>query len=149
MKNLLFILLIVLHIKTAAQQKQALIKDPAPAKVVVKNNLFKSKTATVSSVIATIENELNKIVAAHSHLPNTSATWTQIKSAAENLLYPYFKDGKLFGIKKEQAYYITMDNQTMTAADIANKKMILLAGIAPVKHADFIIIRVEKLNTYN
>ncbi len=148
MKNFLFILLIVMHTKTAAQQKQVLIKDSVPAKVLLKNNVYSSKAVTKLSVAATIEIELNKIAAAHIHLPNTPDTWTKIRLEADNLLYTYYRDEKLFGIKKEQAYFITMGNETMTAADIANKKMILLAGIANIKPAEFLLIRVEKLNTY-
>ncbi len=149
MKNLLFILLIAISIKATAQQKQVLLKDTVPAKLLQKNNVYSSKVATKLSVAASIEKELNKIVAAHVHLANTPATWTKIKLEADNLLCKYFIAEKLFGIKKEQAYYITMGNETMTAADIANKKMILLAGIANVKPAEFLIIRVEKLNTFH
>ncbi|WP_462255027.1 hypothetical protein [Ferruginibacter sp.] len=148
MKKLLFILLAGVSINTAAQQKQVLIKDSLPAKVLLKNRGYNSKAVIKLSVAASIENELNKIVAAHVHLPNTAATWTKIKLEADNLLYNYFRDEKLFGIKKEQAYYIAMGNETMTAADIANKKMILLAGIANIKPAEFLQIRVEKINTY-
>jgi len=40
-----------------------------------------------------------------------------------------------------------MGNETMTATDIANHKMILQVGIATVKPGEFTIIKIEKINT--
>ena len=92
-----------------------------------------------------IKAELDKIVTAYISQPNTAATWAQIKGTAEGFLYTYYLNGKLMGTKKEQAFYVKMGTETMTAADVANKKMILVAGIAVLKPAEFTLIRVEKL----
>lgn len=143
MKYALLLLFAAMHINAAAQQIQKQLKDTLPAKAVIKNNVLNRKTAA-TSLEAVIESELNKIVSAYTNQPNTAATWIQIKAAAENILHTYFLNGKLSGTKKDQAYYVKMGTETMTAADIANKKMILVAGIATVKPAEFVIIRVEK-----
>jgi phage tail sheath protein FI len=144
MKYTIMAALVMLHIITIAQQKQLLLKDSPAIKSSIKTNVLYKKNAAPVPVEVTIENELKKIVAAYADQPNNTTTWAQITAAAENLLYPYFRDGKLLGIKKEQAYYIMMGTTTMTATDIANKKMILIAGIAPNKPAEFIIIKVIK-----
>lgn len=144
MKYFIMIVLLLTGVTTLAQQKQVMPKDTAAVKIVIKNNIQRQKIAAVLPVEITIENELHKIVAAYTNQPNTAATWAQIIAAADNVLYPYFRDGKLLGTKKEQAYYIKMGTATMTATDIANKKMILIAGIAPNKPAEFIIIKVAK-----
>lgn len=144
MKYSIMAVLVMLHIITIAQQKQLLLKDSPAVKSSIKNNVLHKKNAALLPVEVTIENELNKIVAAYTNQPNSTATWAQITAAAENLLYPYFRNGKLLGTKKEKAYYITMGTATMTATDIANKKMILIAGIAANKPAEFIIIKVTK-----
>lgn len=144
MKYALLLLFVSMYISTSAQQIKKQLKDTLPAKAVVKNNVLNRKSAAGSALETTIENELNKIVTAYSNQPNTAATWIQVKGAAENILYTYFLNGKLTGTKKEQAFYVKMGTETMTATDIANKKMILVAGIATVKPAEFVIIRVEK-----
>ena len=92
----------------------------------------------------TIENELNSIVASYVNQPNNQQTWIKIKAAAEDLLYRYYSSGKLLGSQKEQAYFIKMGMETMTAADIANKKMVLIVGIANREPAEFHIITVVK-----
>lgn len=102
------------------------------------------KTAPPLSISAQIEKELTAIVSAHTSQPNTAATWGQVKAAAEHVLLTHFLNGKLQGTKSAHAFYVTMGTETMTAADIANKKMILIAGIATVKLAEFTVIRIEK-----
>lgn len=144
MKYSIMIILLLAAVTTIAQQKQVMLKDTAAVKIAIKNNVQRQKVAAMLPVTVTIEDELNKVVAAYTNQPNTAATWAQIIAAADNVLYPYFRDGKLLGTKKEQAYYIMMGTATMTATDIANKKMILIAGIAPNKPAEFIIIKVTK-----
>lgn len=144
MKYTVLPIVVLLCLNTHAQQVKKMLKDSLPVKAVIKNNSQHKKSSAGSPVEATIENELNKIVAAYTSQPNTAATWIQIKGAAENVLYTYFLNGKLLGTRKEQAFYVKMGAETMTAADIANKKMILVAGIATVKPAEFVIIRVEK-----
>jgi len=134
----------MLSIKSMAQQTKLILKDSPILKVGIDNNAPIRQTAALLPVEVTIENELNKIVAAYTNQPNTAATWIQIKAAANVVLYRYFRDGKLLGTKKEQAYYIMMGPATMTATDITNGKMILIAGIAPNKPGEFMIIKVTK-----
>lgn len=147
MKYIILLLLAQIHAGAFAQQLKATIKDSLPAKTVIKNNLPVRKISTPSPLETTIENELNTILSAYTTQPNTAATWIQVKTAAENILYTYFLNGKLLGTKREQAFYVKMGTETMNAADIANKKMILIAGIATVKPAEFVIVRVEKICT--
>jgi hypothetical protein len=59
-------------------------------------------------------------------------------------LYGYYKNGKLAGTKTATAYFVKMDVLTMAATDIVNNKMILVAGIAIVKPAEFTILTIEE-----
>ena len=144
MKYTILLLFVFMEVNTSAQQIQKQLKDTLPAKAAVKSNVLNRKTAAATSLEATIENELNKIMSAYSNQPNAAATWSQVKAAAENVLYTYFMNGKLAGTKKEQAFYVKMGTETMSAADIANKRMILIAGIASIKPAEFTILTIEK-----
>ena len=145
MKQVVLLLVVLLHVKVFAQQIKIISKDSLPLKTAIKNNAVNKRNAGSLSLEDTIKAELDKIVTAYISQPNTAATWAQIKGTAEGFLYTYFLNGKLMGTKKEQAFYVKMGTETMTAADVANKKMILVAGIAVLKPAEFTLIRVEKL----
>lgn len=134
----------LLHLRTVAQQLKPALKDSLPAKAVIKSKLPTFKTPDKLPLEVTVEKELATILSAYTSQPNTAATWVQVKAAAENVLLTHFLNGKLQGAKAGHAFYIKMGTETMTAADIANKKMILIAGIATVKPAEFTVIRIEK-----
>lgn len=130
MKLLFLFIMTVLAARSIAQQKQPF-----------------RKAGIISPTETEIKKELNNILSTYTTMPNTQATWSKIIVEAQNILYRYFRNGKLLGSKAEQAYFVKMGIETMTATDIANHKMILLAGIATVKPAEFTIIRVEKICT--
>jgi phage tail sheath protein FI len=148
MKYTFGLLLLLFCINAGAQQLKQQLKDTLPVNTLKKSSVLRRSTISAYKPEAAIEAELQKIVAAYCGQPNTAATWIQVKAAAENILHTYFLNHTLMGTKKEQAYYVKMGTETMSAADLASKKMILVAGIATVKPAEFIIIRVEKMNTY-
>lgn len=127
-----------------AQQKTSVIKDSLRMKSFSKYKNPINKYEANALLKTTIENELNSIVASYVNQPNNQQTWIKIKVAAEDLLYRYYSSGKFLGYQKEQVYFIKMGMETMTAADIANKKMILIAGIANRQPAEFHIITVTK-----
>lgn len=145
MNTMKFLLLILLSSFTSAlMAQQPVSKDSVPVRAKLKNNLLSRKAILPVSTKDVIEAELNNILASYSDKPNIAATWIQIRSAAEDMLIRYFRDGKLKGGKASEAYFVRMDASTMTSADIANKKMILLAGIAILKPAEFTLLVIEK-----
>jgi phage tail sheath protein FI len=145
--SFLFIMFSFAAITAAAQQKQPVGNDSLPAKLSIQNTVATRKTKSTASAETEINEKLNNLVGAYSNKPNTQAIWSQIISEAQNIFYSYYRNGKLLGIKPEQAYFVKMGNETMTPTDIANHKMILQAGIAIVKPAEFKIIIIEKINT--
>lgn len=140
----LLLLITISNFSIAAMAQQPAIKDSVPVRAKLKNNLLSRKATMPVSTKDAIEAELNNIVASYTNRPNTTATWMQIRSAAEDMLNRYFRDGKLHGNKASEAYFVKMDVSTMTSADIANKRMILLAGIAIIKPAEFTLLVIEK-----
>ena len=48
----------------------------------------------------------------------------------------------LQGQKPEEAFFVRCDRTTMTQADLDNGRLIMVIGIAPIKPAEFIIIRI-------
>lgn len=140
----LLVLLQMTSMMAAAQKALPAIKDTVTAKLIIKNNQPVKKTALATSISVEIENALHNILKKYCNKPNTAATWLQVKAEAEKILYGYFKDGKLIGTKTSAAYFVKMDALTISATDIVNKKMIVIAGIATVKPAEFTILTIEE-----
>ncbi|WP_438865255.1 phage tail sheath family protein [Neptunicella sp.] len=78
--------------------------------------------------------------------PNDHKLWLTTQSMIENFLTQLWQQGALTGAKPEQAYFVKVGlNQSMTAIDVANGKLIVQIGVAMTKPAEFIIIKVEQV----
>lgn len=74
--------------------------------------------------------------------PNDANTWTKVKAMIENFLTLQWRAGALAGAKPEQAFYVKIGlNETMTALDILEGRMIVEIGMAVVRPAEFIILK--------
>ncbi len=74
--------------------------------------------------------------------PNAAPLWASVRSAIANFLTTEFRNGALQGTKPEQAFFVKCDASTMTQNDLDNGRLVCLVGIAPVKAAEFVIIRI-------
>ena len=75
--------------------------------------------------------------------PNDTNTWMKIRAMVENFLTLQWRQGALQGAKPEQAFFVKVGlGQTMTAQDILDGRLIIEIGIAMVRPAEFIIIRI-------
>ncbi|MDR6943330.1 phage tail sheath C-terminal domain-containing protein [Mucilaginibacter pocheonensis] len=78
--------------------------------------------------------------------PNDGNTWVRVRAMIENYLTNLWRLGALAGPKPEQAFYVKVGlGQTMTFDDILNGKMIIEIGMAPVRPAEFIILRFSQI----
>jgi phage tail sheath protein FI len=74
--------------------------------------------------------------------PNDKNTWVRTKSMISNFLTDLWRQGALTGDKPEQAYFVKVGlNETMTAQDILEGKLIIEVGLAAVRPAEFIILK--------
>lgn len=74
--------------------------------------------------------------------PNDANTWVRVQAMIENFLLLQWRDGALQGIKPEHAFFVSVGlGKTMTAQDILEGRMIVEIGMAPVRPAEFIILR--------
>ena len=74
--------------------------------------------------------------------PNDDRLWARVSQSVSAFLTRVWRDGALMGQKPEQAFFVKCDRTTMTQDDIDNGRLIMLVGIAPVKPAEFVIIRI-------
>ena len=78
--------------------------------------------------------------------PNDGNTWVRIRAMIENYLTNLWRLGALAGSKPEQSFYVKVGlGQTMIFDDILNGKMIIEVGLAPVRPAEFIILRFSQI----
>ncbi|MEJ7598216.1 MAG: phage tail sheath C-terminal domain-containing protein [Kofleriaceae bacterium] len=74
--------------------------------------------------------------------PNEEALWARVRRSVSNFLTTVWRNGALEGATKDQAFYVKCDRTTMTQDDIDNGRLICVIGVAPVKPAEFVIIRI-------
>ena len=76
--------------------------------------------------------------------PNAEPLWARVRQSISNFLVRVWRDGALMGATPEEAYFVRCDRTTMTQDDIDNGRLIILVGIAPVKPAEFVIVRIQQ-----
>ena len=74
--------------------------------------------------------------------PNEEPLWARVRRSVSNFLTTVWRNGALEGQTKDQAFYVRCDRTTMTQDDIDNGRLICVIGVAPVKPAEFVIIRI-------
>jgi phage tail sheath protein FI len=74
--------------------------------------------------------------------PNAEPLWARVRRSISNFLTVVWRNGALEGTKKEEAFFVKCDRTTMTQTDIDSGRLICVIGVAPVKPAEFVIIRI-------
>ena len=74
--------------------------------------------------------------------PNAEALWGRVRRSISNFLTLVWRNGGLEGTKPEEAYFVKCDRTTMTQTDIDSGRLIVVIGVAPVKPAEYVIIRI-------
>ena len=89
-----------------------------------------------------VEESVNKASAPFVFEPNDANTWVKVRAMIENFLLLQWRAGALAGAKPEDAFFVRVGlGETMTPADILEGRMILEIGMAPLRPAEFIILR--------
>ncbi|MFC9424409.1 phage tail sheath family protein [Streptomyces sp. NPDC056987] len=77
--------------------------------------------------------------------PNTEQLWQQIRLKASAYLNDLFRQGAFKGGTPREAYFVKCDKDTTTEADIDNGVVNVVIGIAPVKPAEFVIVKIQQV----
>ncbi|MBL7818449.1 MAG: phage tail sheath family protein [Saprospiraceae bacterium] len=78
--------------------------------------------------------------------PNDANTWVRVRAMIENFLILQWRAGALQGAKPDHAFYVAVGlNQTMTAIDVLEGRMIVEIGMAVVRPAEFIILKFSQM----
>ena len=74
--------------------------------------------------------------------PNDSRLWQRLVDSVSIFLTGVWRDGALMGTKPEEAFFVNCDRSTMSDDDILNGRLVMEIGIAPVRPAEFVILRI-------
>ncbi len=77
--------------------------------------------------------------------PNDEPLWAQIRLNVGAFMHNLFRQGAFQGTTPREAYLVKCDAETTTQNDINLGVVNVLVGFAPLKPAEFVIIRIQQL----
>ena len=93
-------------------------------------------------LLAAIEKSLERGLQWVTFEPNAEPLWARVRRTISNFLRVVWGNGALEGVTPEEAYFVKCDRSTMTQTDIDSGRLIVVIGVAPVKPAEFVIVRI-------
>jgi phage tail sheath protein FI len=77
--------------------------------------------------------------------PNGEQLWQQIRMNVSSYLHTLFQQGAFQGGTPREAYFVKCDHDTTTGEDVENGVVNVVVGIAPVRPAEFVIVKVQQM----
>ncbi|MHA2308978.1 MAG: phage tail sheath family protein, partial [Candidatus Heimdallarchaeaceae archaeon] len=77
--------------------------------------------------------------------PNDEPLWAQIRLSVGTFMHDQFRKGAFQGSKPSDAYFVKCDSETTTQSDINQGIVNILVGFAPLKPAEFVIIKISQM----
>lgn len=77
--------------------------------------------------------------------PNDAPLWAQIRLNVGAFMHNLFRQGAFQGSTPRQAYFVKCDGETTTQNDIDRGIVNIVVGFAPLKPAEFVIIKLQQI----
>jgi phage tail sheath protein FI len=77
--------------------------------------------------------------------PNDEPLWSQIRLNIGSFMHGLFRQGAFQGKSPKEAYFVKCDRETTTQDDINKGIVNILVGFAPLKPAEFVIIKLQQI----
>lgn len=77
--------------------------------------------------------------------PNDEPLWAQIRLNVGSFLHTLFRQGAFQGKSPSEAYFVKCDKETTTQSDIDRGIVNIVVGFAPLKPAEFVVIKVQQI----
>jgi hypothetical protein len=77
--------------------------------------------------------------------PNDEPLWSQIRLNVGAFMHSLFAQGAFQGKTARDAYFVKCDSETTTQNDIDLGRVNILVGFAPLKPAEFVVIRIQQI----
>ena len=76
--------------------------------------------------------------------PNDEPLWASIRLSVGAFMQQQFRKGAFQGRSSREAYFVKCDGETTTQADINLGIVNVLVGFAPLKPAEFVVVRIQQ-----
>lgn len=77
--------------------------------------------------------------------PNDEPLWAQVRLNAGAFMHNLFRQGAFQGSSPRDAYFVKCDKETTTQTDINLGVVNVLVGFAPLKPAEFVVIKLQQI----
>lgn len=77
--------------------------------------------------------------------PNGEPLWAQIRLNLGAFMHSLFRQGAFVGTTSRDAYLVKCDQETTTHDDVNRGVVNILVGFAPLKPAEFVVIKIQQL----
>ena len=77
--------------------------------------------------------------------PNDEPLWAQIRLNVGAFMHSLFRQGAFQGTSPRDAYLVKCDKETTTQDDINRGVVNILVGFAPLKPAEFVVLKIQQL----
>ena len=77
--------------------------------------------------------------------PNDELLWAQIRLNVGAFMHNMFRQGAFQGTKPREAYFVRCDKETTTQNDIDLGRVNIEVGFAPLKPAEFVVIKIQQM----
>jgi Bacteriophage tail sheath protein len=77
--------------------------------------------------------------------PNDEPLWAQIRLNLGAFMHNLFRQGAFQGMTPKDAYFVKCDKETTTQTDINLGIVNILVGFAPLKPAEFVVIKIQQM----
>ena len=76
---------------------------------------------------------------------NDEALWGRLRDEVGGFMVSLFRGGAFAGRSPRDAYFVKCDRETMTQNDINDGVVHIVVGFAPLKPAEFVVLRIQQL----
>ena len=77
--------------------------------------------------------------------PNDEPLWAQIRLNIGAFMHSLFRQGAFAGKSPREAYFVKCDKETTTQTDVNMGVVNIIVGFAPLKPAEFVIIKIQQI----
>jgi phage tail sheath protein FI len=77
--------------------------------------------------------------------PNDDPLWVAIRVSIESFMLSLFHQGAFAGTTPSEAFQVKCDSSTTTPDDVNNGKVNIIVAFAPLKPAEFVIVKIAQL----
>ncbi|WP_337185570.1 phage tail sheath subtilisin-like domain-containing protein [Phenylobacterium sp.] len=96
----------------------------------------------VRRLVAHVEASLARNLAWTAIEPSAPALWTNVAAMTRDFLVELWRAGALHGDSPDKAFFVRCGSDTMSPADVADGRLVVSLGLAVVRPAEFIVLRI-------